>query len=372
MRSSKRRIALVSNLSPHYRRPLYELLAQRFDLDCFFFLADEQDANPLTPAHETGRFRSIELRHMNLLGQPLLPGLARRLTRAHYDAVIMSLAGRLMVPYSYAVARARDIPFVLWTGVWYHPRTIFHRATRVTAESLYRRSDAIIVYGDHVRRALVAVGGVNDGKIFTAAQSVDARKFAVNTDVAQSRELLFVGNLEAHKGINDLLGAFALVTDPTARLSIVGKGSLGADVRLRASSDPRIEVVGYVSQDDLPALYTHARGFVLPSVTTPKYRECWGLVVNEAMHAGLPVIATDAVGAAAHGLVEDAVTGLVVSEQAPSELGGAMARLLADDALASKLGRQARERVSAYTFEAMADAFEAAVDFAIHRRERLR
>lgn len=370
--SPKRRIALVSNLVTHYRRPLFELLAQRFELDCFFFAESEPYVAPRTAGFdlERGHVSRTELRRMNLLGQPLLPGLARRLARKRYDAVIMGLTGRLMVPYAYAVARVRHVPFVLWTGVWSHPRTFFHRITRGAAESLYRRSDAVVVYGDHVRRALVAVGGVADEKIFTAAQSVDGRKFALHSNVVESRELLFVGRLEAEKGIDDLMGAFALLPDPSARLSIVGEGSLGSDVRRQASFDPRIRVVGDVPQHDLPDRYASARGLVLPSVTTPKDRECWGLVVNEAMHAGLPVIATTAVGAAAHGLVENGVTGLVVAEQSPKELGAAMGRLLADDALASELGRRARERVSLYTFEAMADAFEAAVEFGIRRHGR--
>ena len=164
----------------------------------------------------------------------------------------MSLTGRLMVPYVYAVARARGVPFVLWTGVWHHPQAIlFHRLTRGVVESLYRRSDAIIVYGDHVRRALLHVRGVDNDKIFTAAQAVDGRKFATDADVAKSKQLLFVGHFEAHKGIDDLLSAFTRVTDPSAQLSIVGNGPLETGVQRQAAVDPRIKVVGFVPQQDL-------------------------------------------------------------------------------------------------------------------------
>lgn len=368
-RSPRRRVALITNLCPHYRRPLYEVLAQRFDLDCFFSAETEPYANPLVPAFDLGEFRRVELRRVSLFGESVLPGLATTVTRARYDAVVVSLTGRLMVPFGFAIARARGVPFVLWTGMWHHPRTLFHRATRGLVESVYRRSDAIVVYGDHVRRALLAAGGVDDEKIFTAAQSVDGRTFAIDIDVAKSNELLFVGHFEAHKGIDDLLAAFTHVSDPSARLSVVGNGSLEPDLQRQARIDPRINIVGYVPQRDLPEHFARARGLVLPSVTTSMHRECWGLVVNEAMHAGLPVIATDAVGAAAHGLVEDGHTGLVVKERDPTALGNAMSRLLADDILAADLGRQARDRVSGFTFEAMADAFEAAVEFGIRRRE---
>ncbi len=343
----KRRIALITNLCPHYRRPLYELLSDRFVLDCFFF------AEPNPPTDHSERITHVELSRISLLGQPLLPGLARRLTLARYDAIIMDLSGRLMVPYVYLVARARNIPFVLWTGVWHHPLTTFHRLTRPLTETVYRRSDAILVYGEHVRRALLAVRGVDDEKIFTAAQSVDGSRFTFTSDVAASRELLYVGRLEPEKGISDLLAAFTHVTDPTARLSIAGSGSQDVDVARSAASDPRLRVVGFVAQDDLPEQYGRSRALVVPSVTTREDREAWGLVVNEAMHVGLPVIATDAVGAAAHGLVEDGRTGLVVKEGDRVGMGAAMARMLVDDRLASELGRRAQERVSAYTFDAI-------------------
>jgi len=238
------------------------------------------------------------------------------------------------------------------------------------ADSLYRRSDAIIVYGDHVRRALVAVPGVQDVKVFTAGQAVDGTKFTVGSDPTRTRELLFVGRFEPQKGITDLLAAFARVEDTSARLSLIGNGSLEPEVRRHAAADARLEVIGHVPQDELPTRLGRARALILASVTTDDFREPWGLVVNEAMHAGIPVIATDAVGAAAHGLVDDGVTGLVVPERDPEMLGAAMARLLADDALATELGEKGRERVGSYTFDAMAEAFEAAVEYGIGSRSR--
>jgi glycosyltransferase involved in cell wall biosynthesis len=367
--SSKRRVALVENICPHYRRPLFEELARRFELECFFFASTEPYWNPLLPSFERGNFVEVDLPRRRVLGEPLMPGLARRLTRSRYDAVVMGLAGRLMLPYVFATARARRLPFVLWTGTWQHPETGFHRATRRLTEELYRRSDAIVVYGDHVRRALLAAEGVDDAKIFTAGQAVEGSKFAPGGDATSSRTLLFVGQFEERKGLTDLLAAFAVVEDVSARLALVGNGSLEVEIRRRAAEDSRVEVVGHVPQDALPAQYARARALVIPSVTTPEFREPWGLVVNEAMHAGLPVIATDAVGAAAGGLVEHGTTGLVVPERDPRALSAAMTQLLSDDDLTGTLAARARERVSRFSFEAMADAFESAVEFGIRHRE---
>ena len=362
------RVALISNLCPHYRRPLYEELARRFTLDCFFFAEQEPFWNPLLPAVEAGDFRHVRMRRMEVLGEPLLPGLASRLSRARYDAVIVGLVGRLMVPYAYAVARARHLPFVLWTGTWHHPQTLFHRFSEGCVHGLYRQADAIVVYGDHVRRALTAVRGVEGGKIFTAAQAVEGEKFHLPSDPGGSREVLFVGRFEEEKGVRDLVEAVARIDDPTLRLALVGNGSLEEELRSAATRDARITVVGHAPQESLPGLLARARCLVLPSITTPAFREPWGLVVNEAMHAGIPVIATDAVGAAAHGLVENMRTGLVVPERDPAALSRAISTLSEGDTLVSTLGSVAHQRVAEYTFPAMADAFEAAVKCAMARR----
>ena len=82
----------------------------------------------------------------------------------------------------------------------------------------------------------------------------------------------------------------------------------------------------------------------MPSIATRTFREPWGLVANEAMHAGLPVIATDAVGAAAGGLVRHERNGLVVPAGDASALAGAIERLRNRPGGESADGHEARAR----------------------------
>jgi glycosyltransferase involved in cell wall biosynthesis len=106
---------------------------------------------------------------------------------------------------------------------------------------------------------------------------------------------------------------------------------------------------------------------VLPSIPTPRFREPWGLVCNEAMHQGKPVIATTSVGAVAGGLVVDGDTGIVVAPGDARALAAAADRLLGDAALRSRLGSRARQAVSAYTYDAMVEAFDRAISAARSR-----
>jgi glycosyltransferase involved in cell wall biosynthesis len=250
--------------------------------------------------------------------------------------------------------------------MWFHPQTAFHRFSRPVTEALYRDVPAIVVYGEHVRRVLLEVPGVASEKIFVAGQAVDASRFSEVEPASNGRPVvLFVGQFEERKGIDDLLDAFDRLADPAAELRLVGNGSLEEQIRQRINGNSRVTIVGHVPQDDLPGELSRATCLVLPSVTTRETNEPWGLVVNEAMHAGLPVVATDAVGAAVGGLVRDGRNGYVVPERNPQQLADAMQRLLEDREAAARMGRQARVDAAEFNYDRMADAFEGAVEYAV-------
>jgi glycosyltransferase involved in cell wall biosynthesis len=100
---------------------------------------------------------------------------------------------------------------------------------------------------------------------------------------------------------------------------------------------------------------------VMPSIATASFREPWGLVANEAMNQATPVIATDAVGAAAGGLVRHERNGLVVPAGDASALAAAIRRMHDDPGLRTRLGAAARRDVQAYTFNAWASGMAAAL-----------
>jgi glycosyltransferase involved in cell wall biosynthesis len=123
--------------------------------------------------------------------------------------------------------------------------------------------------------------------------------------------------------------------------------------------------------DHLPPLHAAADVLVLPSARTATFLEPWGLVVNEAMHQGTPVIASDAVGAVAGGLVRDGRNGLVVPAGDADALAARLRALATNPELRSALGRAAREDVAPYTPAAWADGVSAALA-SVHASRRPR
>ncbi len=168
-----------------------------------------------------------------------------------------------------------------------------------------------------------------------------------------------MGRLEPEKGIDTLLDAWRAAGLAHARLALAGAGPSADKV---ASHGGAVRSLGYVAPPQLPALYAAADALVLPSVATATFKEPWGLVVNEAMLQQTPVIASDAVGAAAAGLVADDRTGLVFAAGDSAALADRMRRLATDVRLRETLGVRARTAALELDPAAWAHGMRAALD----------
>lgn len=156
--------------------------------------------------------------------------------------------------------------------------------------------------------------------------------------------VLVVGRLEGflNKGHNPLLDAWPRVTSlvPDARLVVVGTGPSLGDLRERARHSPAarlIEVRGFVPEEQMPAVWSSATVFAMPSRT-----EGFGLVYVEAMRWGLPVVASihDAGGE----INVDGSTGYNVNLDRRDELVDRLVHLLREDTIAREFGQNAQAR----------------------------
>jgi glycosyltransferase involved in cell wall biosynthesis len=366
-------VALVTNFVPHYRRPLFVELGQRLRLtlvltsrgDEWYWQGDRPFDAGGVPVVRASEARAV----------------TRALRARRYDVVVASLTGRSTLLAAVLSARRLHVPFVLWTGIWEHPRTAVHKLSRPFVRRLYRSADAVLTYGQHVSEHVARESGRTDN-VFVACQAVENERLRREVPAARVRALrehldldglpvfVFVGRLTEEKGLGSLLEASALARSPH-RLVIAGAGPLLEAAKARAAAlgiQERVRFAGRVEQTELPALLRAGDALVLPSVATRRMREPWGLVVNEAMNCNLPVVATDSVGAAAGGLVVHGSTGLVVRERDPVALAHAIDRLAASPEERARLGRAGSERVLTWNYETAADAFEQALAIAAEGR----
>jgi glycosyltransferase involved in cell wall biosynthesis len=267
------------------------------------------------------------------------------------------------VPSAWHAARQARRPFLLWASLWHHPFTLAHLFSRPFMRRVYRNADGILTYGKHVSRLVIRDRG-NDRNVLVAPQAVEADVFGRPVEPgeiaawrseaglpADGRLVLYVGRLVPEKGVEVLLRAWRRLDLPGATLALAGEGPL------RGVDEQGVRFLGRVARDRLPVAYAAADAVVVPSLATRRFLEPWGLVCNEAMHAGTPVIASSAVGAAAGGLVVQGVTGLITPAGDAQRLADGMRALLADEQHRAQLAAHGRAAVAVYSYEAAAAAF---------------
>jgi glycosyltransferase involved in cell wall biosynthesis len=259
--------------------------------------------------------------------------------------------------------------------------TPFHRLAFPLTRWIYQHADAIAVYGRHVKDYLVGLN-VAAEKIFIAAHAVDNSAYnrtvheedkaalRIKIGIENCKIILYLGRLEEIKGLRFLIRAFARLNTDNTVLVIAGNGSLRQNLEAlvrEVGLQQKTRFVGYVSPEDALVYYGIADILVLPSVTMPTGKETWGLVVNEAMNQGVPVVVTEAVGAAAGGLVQNGVNGFVVPERDSATLAQAIEKVLTDARLREEMSRNARRIVAKWGNENMVEGFRQAIDYALRK-----
>jgi glycosyltransferase involved in cell wall biosynthesis len=347
---------LLTGIVSPYRREAFRLLGKAHNVE----VIAHKHAGPPIPGLTVHRTSEA--------------GAVRLAASGRYRAVIAGLDGRLALPGAYAAARLRRVPFVLWATIWAHPRTAAHALSFPATRHLYRTADAVATYGPHVSRYVERHRGSDTG-VTVAPQAVDVDHFgAPVSDAARTAArdraggpgtellVLYVGRLVREKGMVTLVDAWMKADlGGGARLAVAGSGPLAT---LFEEELPEARLLGQVTAEDLPALYAAADVLVLPSIHTASFREPWGLVVNESMLQGTPVIASDAVGAAAGGLVQDGRNGFVVPAEDAGALATRLRALAADDDLRARMGAAAREDAARYTPAAWAAGMGRALETA--------
>ena len=214
-----------------------------------------------------------------------------------------------------------------------------------------------------------------DNEFFrSAAERARPERESLRADLGLRPEravILFASKMQPHKRAGDLLEAYARlspdgIAEPAAYIVFAGDGEERAylERRARALKWDSIRFIGFRNQSELPGLYDLCDVFVLPSE-----REPWGLVVNEAMNAGKPVVVSDRVGAGPD-LVEEGVNGFVYPAGDVAALANRLRRLIDNADTRAAMGAHALEKVARLDFNADREGLLAALDSIAGRKAR--
>jgi glycosyltransferase involved in cell wall biosynthesis len=346
-----RRVVLLTEIPAPYRIPLFNALAERVDLRVLFLR--ERHPSRLYDLHRD------ELRFdwsivsgiaMTVRGRWLVLNTHVAARTRGADAVVLGGWNQPAYWQALLLARRRHVPAIIWSESTERDRRSgrHERLKRL----LLQRVDAFVAPGATALEYLLSLG-VSADRITVAPNAVDPAIFGTqaHTEAGAVCRIVTVSRLAPEKGLDVLLKA---IDGLAVELLIAGAGP--EEARLRDVAGPNVTFLGNVERDVLPRLYAGADIAVVPSRSDP-----WGMSLNEAALAGLPLVSTTAAGAA-HELIEEGVNGFRVPPEDPTALRAAISRLVADTEFRRAAGKRSREIATRFTPEAWADAVEAAVE----------
>ncbi len=373
------KLVIVTEIIAPYRIPVFNALAQRRELDLHVVFLSEND-----PTIRQWRVYTDEIEFQ----YDVLPSWRRRLGKYNVliNRSVLSTLNKLRPDavlcggYNYLTswqaaywAKFHRVPLLLWSESTALDKRHGHRPVEFLKAQFLRFCRSFVVPGRSSLKYLKDFG-ISDQLIFTAPNAVDVTLFSKPAKQARrnefevrarrslpSRYFLFVGRLVKDKGIFELLETYAqLDTEIRDKVGLVFVGD-GADRPALMERSARIapgaiQFPGFIQREGLSDFYALADALIFPTHSDP-----WGLVVNEAMSCGLPVVVTGVAGCVAD-LVQDGWNGFVVAPKDRAALASAMTRLASDSVLRTEMGSKSRERIEAYSPEAWAEGLVNAVE----------
>jgi glycosyltransferase involved in cell wall biosynthesis len=363
------KLLFIHNIMAPYRLPVFRELSKYFDLKMFFIHKTHNYRRWKISQEELG-FNHTVSRGIDLGPARITFNLCSELAIEKYGLVIIGEGGVETIP-SCLIAiffkYVKGLKIVLMTErfeltrglvrsglVKKYARALFN----LYLKFLYRHCDAFVACSskavDYLR-----CKGIADRKIFRSAQAV----FDINRSPASDSgrcgkdiiTILTVAYLEDRKGIDHLIKAFKALDNAGTELIIAGDGKIRRQLESMAEGHNNIIFKGHVDGDEKRYLYETADIFVLPSRF-----ETWGLVVNEAMHYGLPVIITEAMGST--DLIDG--NGMVVPAGDSAALVNAMKILAESRETRSRMSRRSLEIIGSVDLNAVTEPFINAIGHA--------
>jgi len=363
----KRRLVILTEIISPYRIPLFNTLARTAEVDLHVIFLAETD-----PMLRQWRVYKDEIQfsyqvlpswrqRLGPYNMLLNHGVARALAASAPDVILCGGYNYVASWQALWWARAREIPFVLWSESNGKDLRRGYAVVEFLKSSFLRKCSGFVVPGRAAQEYVCADKKVGEAELFTAPNAVDNDLFAAGASAAREnaaalrrkldlpgRYFLFTGRLVREKGVFELLSAYAKLTESLRQqvgLVLVGDGVSRRQLEAQAAaiSPGAIKFAGFAQREQLAIYYGLAEALVLPT-----YTDTWGLVVNEAMACGLPVILSEAAGCAPE-LIRENWNGLLVPPRDVPSLAFAMRSLAERPDLCITMGANSAKHIAHYS-----------------------
>ena len=364
-----RHILFIHNFAISYRLPLFKRLDEQFNV---IFCFTRESYRTIDTEGLPSKYEMLNL-GLNIFFLKYLYRYVKMFYVERYDTIISGDPYTFETQLAFIMSKLLKKHFVLFSEEWIAGTSLQRRLASPILNFIVKHSDACIVPSFRHKNHLVSMGSSSD-KIFIAPNAsytgnfqIDNRKVIKMRDslgIGTKKIILNIGRIVEIKGLEYLLRAFKKIESESDDTFLLIGGIGINQLKMKKLSEQldikNICFYGWMDQETKKLFFEMADIFVLPSIYH-KGAEAWGLVLNEAMYHGKPVITTNMVGAA-YSLVKDSVNGYVVKEKDIDELYNAMKKLISNSDLKQQMGIKSKEIInSEFNYENQTEGFVNAI-----------
>lgn len=228
----------------------------------------------------------------------------------------------------------------------------------------YELADALVVASSFTKNTLIE-NGVDPQKIYINPYGVDLIRFFVKRNSRPNKKIrfLFVGGIDAGKGIPLLLAVWKRLQSENVELNLVGPVSELVVTLIKREGLSDVNVFGKVPHHSLPAIFHNNDVFIFPS-----FFDGFGLVILEAMASGLPVITTTAT--AGPDLIGNGEEGFIIEPGDLEALEKTIRFFINNEQAITTMGDKARARAETFTWESYGSRWINTIDTVMRKNNK--
>lgn len=374
--NKKYKLAILISHPIQYHTPLFQALAKHPQIDltvfyCWDFGVDKKSFAPefgvaykwdipLLDGYKHKFLRNFSLRPSDRFWGQINPGIVKEVWTGRYDVLWVHGYSFFTDWLAFLAAKLRGTPIfirgvthILDEKPWY-----VRLVKKIILPILFGACAACLYIGENNKR-YYEYYGVSREKLFFVPhvvgndffqgfyEKLEPKRAEIRKRFGFSGDhpiILFAGKLIPKKRPLWVLEVYRKIRGKHAcGLLFAGEGPLRKDIESEVEkyNIPDVRITGFLNQTEMPRAYIAGDVLVLPSA----YGETWGLVVNEAMNFGLPIIVSDKVGCGPDLVFKDK-NGFIISSR--EELYDALLRLISDEGMLRNFGKKSKEIIASY------------------------
>jgi len=333
------KIAFIHNALTFYRVELFNRLSRLFDVKFFFYGRYGETSEEIEFDYKFmkgSRFPFIDPEYK----WPLF--LFFDLIKGRYDVFIGSGASQIETMVTFLVAKLLKKPFIIWNELWFYNDSFLSKLRFPFFHYIVLNSYAVVVPGSASKKFHLKIG-VSDDKIHISPntsrinldqpdlEQLESLKKELNILDSDFLVLCF-SRLSGEKGLEYLIESYRYLENQNVKYIIATTMEYESQYfdhlnKIASKINKDNIIITKIDESEKDSLFCLCDLFVLPSIfRRNKGPDIWGLVLNEALSIGMPLIATNMVGGA-YDMIKHGKNGFIVPEKDPEEIAKAVIKI---------------------------------------------